>query len=198
MKVYRGRLTARPGGPMWDDARVEVYVADVRDVGSDPATGRLALVGPLPHHSKHSPSGFSWGYAGSGPAELARCLLIDHLGDKAWCERCRGAGKLVWRFPRDGESTDSPSWIRSAIRAVEAVLQYDPGVDYGALTAAGDPHDVGPCDACWGERTSFPPATYQRLKFDKVTRWPIDGWELTSVEIDEWLAFDQIRLAANG
>jgi hypothetical protein len=29
----------------------------------------------------HSPSGFEWGYAGSGPAQLALALLADHLGD---------------------------------------------------------------------------------------------------------------------
>lgn len=34
----------------------------------------------LTHHKLHSPDGFSWGYAGSGCAETARCLLIDHFG----------------------------------------------------------------------------------------------------------------------
>lgn len=34
---------------------------------------------PLPHHLHHSPDGFQWGYGGSGPAELARCILWDHL-----------------------------------------------------------------------------------------------------------------------
>lgn len=34
----------------------------------------------LPHYPYHSPDGFEWGYAGSGPAELARCILIDHFG----------------------------------------------------------------------------------------------------------------------
>jgi hypothetical protein len=29
----------------------------------------------------HSPSGFSWGYTGSGPAQLALALLADALGD---------------------------------------------------------------------------------------------------------------------
>jgi hypothetical protein len=35
----------------------------------------------LPHHVKHSPDGFSWGYGGSGPSELARCILLDLFGD---------------------------------------------------------------------------------------------------------------------
>ncbi len=35
----------------------------------------------LPKHIvKHSPDGFSWGYGGSGPAELARCLLLEVMG----------------------------------------------------------------------------------------------------------------------
>jgi hypothetical protein len=34
----------------------------------------------LVHHKLHSPDGFSWGYAGSGCAETARSLLIDHFG----------------------------------------------------------------------------------------------------------------------
>jgi hypothetical protein len=29
----------------------------------------------------HSPSGFEWGYGGSGPAQLALALLADHLSD---------------------------------------------------------------------------------------------------------------------
>ena len=33
----------------------------------------------LRHHVRHSPTGFEWGYFGSGPAELARCILIDYL-----------------------------------------------------------------------------------------------------------------------
>lgn len=29
----------------------------------------------------HSPTGFEWGYGGSGPAQLALALLANHLGD---------------------------------------------------------------------------------------------------------------------
>ena len=28
-----------------------------------------------------SPTGFAWGYSGSGPAQLALAILADHLGD---------------------------------------------------------------------------------------------------------------------
>lgn len=30
----------------------------------------------------HSPTGFNWGYHGSGPAQLALAILVDYLGDK--------------------------------------------------------------------------------------------------------------------
>jgi hypothetical protein len=29
----------------------------------------------------HSPTGFEWGYIGSGPAQLALALLVDHCSD---------------------------------------------------------------------------------------------------------------------
>lgn len=35
---------------------------------------------PLKHEMRHSPTGFEWGYGGSGPADTARSILADHLG----------------------------------------------------------------------------------------------------------------------
>ena len=34
----------------------------------------------LPHVVRHSPDGFNWGYRGSGPADLARSILVDLAG----------------------------------------------------------------------------------------------------------------------
>lgn len=53
------------------------------------------LARPLRHVVKHSPDGFSWGYAGSGPAELARCILIDALDAEPDCGECGGKGCLL-------------------------------------------------------------------------------------------------------
>lgn len=50
---------------------------------------------PLEHVVKHSPSGFSWGYRGSGPAELARCMLLHVLGDAAVCTVCGGTATIL-------------------------------------------------------------------------------------------------------
>ena len=36
---------------------------------------------PLHHVIYHSPTGFAWGYGGSGPADLAMSILADHLGE---------------------------------------------------------------------------------------------------------------------
>ncbi|MEZ3172344.1 DUF6166 domain-containing protein [Halorubrum sp. RMP-47] len=34
--------------------------------------------------TNHSPSGFEWGYGGSGPAQLALAVLLDYTGDEAF------------------------------------------------------------------------------------------------------------------
>jgi hypothetical protein len=59
MKQYEGHRT-RKG--------VEVTV------NGNPLSPRLDL-------RNHSPTGFSWAYPGSGPAQLALAILADHLGD---------------------------------------------------------------------------------------------------------------------
>jgi len=53
----------------------------------DAATGNSSVV-PERHQlplqlevRNHSPTGFAWGYGGSGPAQLALALLVDALGD---------------------------------------------------------------------------------------------------------------------
>ncbi len=51
----------------------EGYAVDVT-VDGRPLNPRLDLW-------NHSPSGFEWGYGGSGPAQLALALLADHLGN---------------------------------------------------------------------------------------------------------------------
>jgi Family of unknown function (DUF6166) len=59
MKLYHGRR--------------EGHVTEVT-VNGAPLNPRLDLW-------NHSPTGFEWGYGGSGPAQLALALLADHLGD---------------------------------------------------------------------------------------------------------------------
>ena len=44
------------------------------EVDGKPLPARLDLM-------NHSPTGFEWGYGGSGPAQLALAILADYLGD---------------------------------------------------------------------------------------------------------------------
>jgi hypothetical protein len=53
-------------------------------------------VGTVRHVPKSSPTGMNWGYAGSGPADTARSLLIDVLGEDAVCRSCAGTGRVVY------------------------------------------------------------------------------------------------------
>lgn len=46
----------------------------------------------LHHVVRHSPTGMEWGYGGSGPADLARSILLDYLS------RC-GSGLRVRAMP---------------------------------------------------------------------------------------------------
>ena len=39
-------------------------------------------LGPSLKLVNHSPTGFEWGYYGSGPAQLALAILLDFTGDK--------------------------------------------------------------------------------------------------------------------
>ena len=40
-----------------------------------------SLLPPRNDIRNHSPTGFQWGYGGSGPAQLALAILADHLAD---------------------------------------------------------------------------------------------------------------------
>jgi hypothetical protein len=116
----------------------------------------------LPHFVKHSPGGFSWGYAGSGPSELARCLLIHALGDRALCATCHGRGKVV----EDG-----------VLGAFRPALEGD---DPAAVTGCVD------CDSGFAPEVE---RCYQTFKFEHVAAWPQgEEWEITREEILAWHA----------
>ena len=68
----------------------------------------------------HSPTGAEWGYAGSGPAQLALALAADVLGDdeKALDVYQRLKFKLVGRLPHE-EWVLTEGQIRTAIDTIE-------------------------------------------------------------------------------
>jgi hypothetical protein len=88
MKRYIGERT--PAG-----CRVQVIDPQAPD-GSYPLNLRLDL-------HNHSPTGPEWGYAGSGPAQLALALLADALGDDDKAQDCyqQFKFKVVGRLPHD-------------------------------------------------------------------------------------------------
>ena len=87
MKTYEGRR--------------EGYVAEAT-VNGVPLNPRLDLW-------NHSPTGFEWGYGGSGPAQLALALLADHLDndDEAVQLHQEFKRKVVAKFDRRGWTLSS-------------------------------------------------------------------------------------------
>ena len=65
MKVYKG-IRLRPELETGSDVKVTVKEGKEENF--------------LRHHIYHSPTGFCWGYGGSGPADLAMSILWDYLG----------------------------------------------------------------------------------------------------------------------
>ena len=76
------------------EGRREGYAADVF-VNGRPLSPRLDLW-------NHSPTGFEWGYGGSGPAQLALAILADHCGDdrKAFDFHHRFKWAVIAELPR--------------------------------------------------------------------------------------------------
>jgi hypothetical protein len=56
------------------------------------------------HLPKHSPTGMNWGYAGAGPTDTARTLLIAALGEDAICPLCAGTGRVVYVRDEAGQT----------------------------------------------------------------------------------------------
>ncbi|WP_045385694.1 DUF6166 domain-containing protein [Mycobacterium avium] len=111
------------------------------------------VIGPLPHAVKHSPTGMTWGYCGSGPADLARSLLIHALGDDARCTVCEGTGEVVYDITTDRE-----------IPSRHADLEHlNPGESDGQARYS-EPME---CQYCERGFTVLP-SSYQRFKFDIV------------------------------
>jgi len=66
-------------------------------VDGEPLKPRLDL-------RNHSPSGFEWGYPGSGPAQLALAIMAEHLENDGLAEEQYQAFKwaVVVKLPREG------------------------------------------------------------------------------------------------
>src|SRR3954447_19020797 len=71
----------------------------------------------------HSPTGFEWGYGGSGPAQLALALLADHLGNEEEAVVLHQEFKraVVAQLPHRGWTLTSDQ-IERAVNALRAAL----------------------------------------------------------------------------
>jgi hypothetical protein len=68
MKTYRGQIVSR----------YQSHLVVVEENG----TTRKLDPRPSQKINNHSPDGFSWGYGGSGPAQLSLAILLDLYGDE--------------------------------------------------------------------------------------------------------------------
>ena len=94
MKIYKGKRL----GPTMNSLGVEVTV-----------NGK-----PLKHQVYHSPTGFEFGYGGSGPADLARSILWDHLGKEpssALYQEFKWAFVACWGDGWQISSLEIQDWI---------------------------------------------------------------------------------------
>jgi hypothetical protein len=131
--------------------------AGSRPVVIEDADGNM--LGVLSHVSRHSPTGMSWGYAGSGPADTALSLLVAALGGDAKCRDCAGTRKIGWD------------------KTVQADRPFDPARpgDFEAET-------VG---ACWCN-DGYRHLPYQAFKFEFVAKWGPE-WRMSRDEILRWV-----------
>lgn len=82
---------------------------------------------PLPlclHIRNHSPTGFAWGYGGSGPAQLALALLVDFLGDEKEAQALYQSFKsrVTARLPMGEPWTLTDDDMRAHVEALRSDL----------------------------------------------------------------------------
>lgn len=75
----------------------------------------------------HSPTGFNWGYGGSGPAQLALAILCDLLGDETEAQDCyqRFKFEVIGKI-KDDVWTMSGASIRIWYDRLEREIYLDP------------------------------------------------------------------------
>ncbi|HEV8711700.1 MAG TPA: DUF6166 domain-containing protein [Candidatus Binatia bacterium] len=72
---------------------------------------------PLRHIPFHSPSGFEWGFQGSGPADLALSILVDYLKERppygGWKNRLFSKWTVhskAWKYHQDFKRDFVAKW----------------------------------------------------------------------------------------
>jgi hypothetical protein len=82
--------------------------------------GEVSPIDPRFDLANHSPTGFCWGYAGSGPAQLALAILSDYLKDdvKALNLYQDFKSRVIVRLPMDADFTLTDSEIERALEGI--------------------------------------------------------------------------------
>lgn len=82
----------------------------------------VLMPGPSQKLYNHSPTGFSWGYCGSGPAQLALAILLDVTGDEELALRHHQPfkDKYVAGWKDDWEITSAQvlDWINGKVDGI--------------------------------------------------------------------------------
>ncbi len=115
----------RPGGLIVYQGRAgetSVSVLEL-DPGPNPIYTQRGLLNPRNDVIDHSPDGFAWGYAGSGPGQLALALCIDVTGNVSQSLRIHQDFKrqFVQHLPMDEGWVVSQSVIRPVIEHLIAL-----------------------------------------------------------------------------
>jgi hypothetical protein len=95
---------------------------------------RARALAPRRDLMNHSPTGFEWGYEGSGPAQLALAICADALGDDARALRVYQQFKFRMIAPIDG---DDFSMTGARVREVVAEIEKEKEHDDEAIRVRG-------------------------------------------------------------
>ena len=142
---------------------------------ADGPGGRLVVIeapagNPITLLPRINSAEFAWGYGGTGPRQLARCLLLAALGQAAACTACHGAAKLA--LSEDG-----------------AQIPCGPGIEDNC-----DPETITACQLCGDGYRDVP---HQKFKSQVVANWDQDEeWVLDRAQIIAWLRGAAPDLAA--
>lgn len=115
-------------------ARKEAIIAQIEATASAPPPVELV------HRGVHSPEGFAWGYAGSGPADLAQSILSIETGEDVGPELyLRFRDDVIARLPHRTHfrlaAGDVREWLSANRELVERSLFEQPP----RAVVAGDP-----------------------------------------------------------
>jgi Family of unknown function (DUF6166) len=97
----------------------------------------------------HSPTGFSWGYTGSGPAQLALALLADALGDDDLAVQLHQAFKfrVVACWPEGERWWITADQIMAVVKLIEQEIAHMAEENGPAVVSAAASLSTGEADA---------------------------------------------------